>query len=210
MSRAWWGRIIGSWIIGASCWGIGIPVWADVPMLNVEYDEGAPSYGDLPVQRVRPQRITASSTLASEKGAYAPEKAADQNPKTAWCQGTSAAEGKEAWIRYEWNQAQPISVITWTPFYAKSAETLQSNNKIKSMKVDWEGGSGIVRFSRAQWCQDCQLSYPAPYLNWASTTSQAYRLTPWIQFTILEVFPEQKKKDTCLSEIGVQVWTGKR
>ena len=178
---------------------------------EVEYDEGAPSYtqDDLPLKPVKPDVITASSTLPSKSGEYKPGHAADGKAATAWCKGVEG-KGTEEWLRFEFKKPVQVTVLSFVPFYAKNAATLANNNRIKKMKIEMDGGvSGIVEFTDAKWCKDCQLQYPAPLVNFYRKNKTSFIKTTSVTFTILDVYPGSKYNDTCISDIEIQAWTGK-
>lgn len=183
---------------------------ANTIIFSVEYDEGNPSYfrDDLPLKKVRPSKASASSTLASKTHVYAAKNAADGDASTAWCKGV-AGNGYGEWLLYEYDKPVSVTVLEFKPFYAKNNDTLLNNNRIKKMKIDMEGLSGVAEFSDAEWCNDCQLPYPAPLINFMEGFSKQPVKTRWIRFTILEVFSGRKFNDTCISEIGVQAWNRK-
>ncbi len=178
---------------------------------EIEYDEGAPSYtqDDLPLRDVKPDRVTASSTLHSKNGVYDPKYASDGKSATAWCKG-KAGQGIGEWVRFEFKKPLPVTVISFTPFFAKNAAILANNNRIKKMKIEMDGGvNGTVEFSDAKWCNDCQLQYPAPLLNFYEKGNRKFYKTGSIKFTVLEVYQGVKYNDTCISDIEIKAWNGK-
>ena len=182
---------------------------ADTKKFDVEYDEGAPSYGDLPLHDIKPVRVSVSSTLASKNGAYEAKHAADGKPGTAWCKGT-AGNGVGEWLLFEFSKPVPVTVLSFVPFFAKSDATLANNNRIKKLKIEMDGGvSGIVEFTDAKWCKDCQLQYPAPLVNFYKEGRTKFIKTKSIKFTILDVYPGRTYNDTCISDIEVKIWGGK-
>jgi len=178
---------------------------------EVEYDEGAPSYtqDDLPLKPVKPDRVTASSILPSKSGEYKPDHAADGKAATAWCKGVTGT-GAGEWLRFEFKKPVQVTVLSFVPFYAKNAATLANNNRIKKMKIEMDGGvSGIVEFSDAKWCKDCQLQYPAPLVNFYRKNKTRFIKSKSVKFIIMDVYPGSKYNDTCISDIEIQAWTGK-
>jgi hypothetical protein len=186
-------------------------VCAGTAIFSIDYDEGNPTYmeDDLPLKQIKPVRVTASSTLKSNKNSHEPKQGADGNAATAWCEG-SEGNGVGEWLLFEFSKQIPLTVIEFTPFYAKSRETLANNNRIKRMKIEMEGGiSGVVEFMDASWCSDCQLQYPAPYINFHTKKGPRFFKTQWIKFTVLDVYPGRKYTDTCISDIQISEWCGK-
>jgi hypothetical protein len=193
-------------LLGSNCHAA-----AGTLLFAVEYDEGNPSYAqdDLPLTTVKPDRVTASTTLKSKSGAYEAQNAADGKPESAWCKGTEG-DGIGEWLQFQFDKPARVTVLSFTPFYGKSAAVLANNNRIKRLKVEMDGGiSGIAEFTDAKWCSDCQLPYPAPLVNFHQDGGRKFVTTRSIKFTVLEVYSGKKYHDTCVSDIEVMAWTGK-
>jgi hypothetical protein len=167
-----------------------------IEKLRVQYDEGAEGYD--PTAVAKPTNFTASSTLVHGTGSYAAKLAADDDPKTAWCEGKDG-DGIQEWIRFDFGAPTTVKELFFTPFYAKSKSTFESNGRVRGLRIEMEGGyQADLEFRPPSWCgEECQSPYDAPFV----VLTKALK-TRWIKFTILSVY-RGKSGDTCISEIIV-------
>lgn len=154
---------------------------------------------------IKASKITSSSVLEN-KSAYASKNIADGEPRTAWCEGVPGV-GIGEWIRFDFGKAVDIAGFFITPFYAKSKKTLFNNCRIKSLKVEWEGSSYFeVRFNdedpQHTFAPGMQADFSAPYVDFINNPHLNKMVkTTWVKFTILDVYPGKRFKDTCISDV---------
>jgi hypothetical protein len=138
-----------------------------------------------------PSNVKASSTLAPQ-GAYnyKTENLSDDNPTTAWVEG-SPDQGEGQYIEL-------------TNFFPMGDGTVSILNGLQFSKTIWESNSRVKIFKVSSGTKDLfvlelgdvmgvqQFKFPRELLKQGNGA---------IRFTILEVYPGSKWKDTAISEI---------
>jgi len=134
----------------------------------------------------------ASSVLDDNHGRYGLENAIDNNPDTAWSEGSNSdgsGETIEFYTMYG-DFPRPVSVIKSMAFlngYTKSEELFYQNNRVKMINII---GLNIMYKVQLQDVMDYQIiNFPIPIIS------------DWIKIEIERVYQGSKHNDLCLSEM---------
>jgi hypothetical protein len=171
--------------------------WIGAPLsLVYEYD-GIFSEKAFSVEGIAARNVKASSVRKPEGYTFYDEvNAVDQYGDTAWAEGVDG-NGEGEWIRLQFNHMEKISAIVAQSGYWKDWQTLENNNRIKTLEVEFADGKEYI-------------SLPDPILDYASLYySKGYLVnfdkthySDYVTITISEVYPGRQNEDTCLSYIG--------
>jgi len=170
-------------------------------------------------------KVKASSIL-NEKGqsmsTYAPEKAFDNDPKTAWCEGkTDSGIGESIHADIE---PTALSEIFFSPGIIANRNLYNLNNRIKDYELEifTNNGKHIIQkgsfkddFCESEFNMDCKdekcfqerksmCSWGDELFSGKNILIQNGEYVCVIGFTlkIISVYPGLKYNDTCISEIG--------
>lgn len=143
-------------------------------------------------------QLKASSTLAPQgKKGYSASKVCDDDPTTAW------VEGKE-----DYGIGEYLEMEGWKPMsdgeisilngYQASKSVWENNSRVKKMKVSVGGKEiCIIELADVMGVQKFKI----PGLVTSTNTGHKYNMDGPIRFTITEVYPGIKYKDTAISGI---------
>ena len=143
------------------------------------------------------ENIKASSTLAPQgKNAYSASNVCDDDPTTAWVEG-KPDYGIGEFLEMKWvpmNDGE-ISLLNG---YQISKSAWENNSRVKKMKVS-VGGKAlcIIELADVMGVQKFKI----PDLVVPSKNGYQYNIDGAIRFTITEVYPGLKYKDTAISGI---------
>ncbi|HRI60149.1 MAG TPA: hypothetical protein PK228_10515 [Saprospiraceae bacterium] len=158
-------------------------------------------------------KMYASSTLSG--GNYSVDNLLDGNFSTAWVEGQNN-NGTGAWVEFELLPGYELETVAIANGYTKSQETYDNNNRLKSLRVEFEFTSDqsgeteifsdTLSFTDLPWQQitDYNLAGICPIFKdgfeWYMDPVRRVRLT------ILETWPGKKYNDTCISEVLLLGW----
>ena len=141
--------------------------------------------------------IKASSTLPPQgKNTYSASNVCDDDPTTAWVEGKQGY-GVGEFLEMKWIPMSDgeISILNG---YQSSKEVWENNSRVKKMTVSVGGKDFcIIELADVMGVQ----SFKIPGLVTASSKGYEYHIDGPIRFTILEVYPGSKWKDTAISGI---------
>lgn len=133
--------------------------------------------------------VFASKTLVAENYDYSPSNVLDNNLDTAWVEGNDDY-GINEWIELKNQNEEKIQKILLRNGFQESDESYNNNSRIKKLKITFSDNSSIIK-DIADSNDEILID-----LDKIVTTSS-------IKFTILDVYPGSKYKDTCITEIKV-------
>jgi hypothetical protein len=161
--------------------------------------EKAPVRVVLPPAQFGTWVIEASSALAPQAGnTYGPENlvdahAAESPGASAWVEG-AADDGIGEWVEFIFGDdedALTMSTITIANGYGKSREIFLKNNRVKSLRVSYEGGEETVTLQDDEYPKKVRLEAPVR--------------TNWIRLTIAGVYPGSDYRDTAISDLRFDI-----
>ena len=131
-----------------------------------------------------------SETFQGKKLNHYPERAFDSRMETAWVEGAKGdGTGEQISLRSDTGRA--VSGIELVNGYAKSKETYYNNNRVKKILVELSDGSSFT----GELVDNSQELQAVDFGREVKTSS--------LTITLLEVYPGDKYKDTCISEIKI-------
>jgi len=134
--------------------------------------------------------VTLASSVLSG-GNYSHENIWDKNPKTAWVEGNKE-DGIGEFLEYGFFGKEPtINSIGMINGYAKSVETYQNNNRVKTIRVSFGTGESYLFSLRDNEFQMQVFRLPKPIKD-----------VKLLRITIVDVYKGKKYRDTCISEIA--------
>ncbi len=142
-------------------------------------------------------QLKASSTLAPQgKSKYSASNVCDDDPTTAWVEGKSDY-GVGEFLELEWKPMSDgeISILNG---YQASQAVWEDNSRVRTMKVSVGGKDVcIIELADVMGVQKFNIS------GLVNTTEKGheYNMDGSIRFTITEVYPGLKHKDTAISGI---------
>jgi len=156
--------------------------------------------------KIKPSAIKTSSFLKSEdrnyKDKYNGKKAFDGNLNTSWVEGAKGL-GKGQWLEVYFKKPITFYTIAIANGYAKNRSLYNMNAKIKKLKVEItasESHTIIMTFDNIAYPQVSKKTNLFAYLQLSYRGSNVSDVRK-IRFTILDVYPGTKFKDTSISEI---------
>ena len=174
-------------------------VYSDVARLMTEYLAEAA----LPGQYIK--GVRASSTLQSDKdpGRYGPANLLDGRLDTAWCEGVDG-DGVGQSITLDL-QNVAVSSVGLANGYVKSDGIYKGNNRIKTVKMvlldeNGERHEETVELPQREFGQYIPGA-EASIIDWLMDYGDGYFTGTSLTLTIEEVYPGNKYRDTCISEI---------
>ncbi len=142
-------------------------------------------------------QLKASSTLAaSGKKNYSVKNVSDDDPTTAWVEG-KADHGVGEYLEMKWTPMSDgeISILNG---YQASKFTWEENSRVKMMKVSVDGKEVCtIELADVMGVQKFKI----PGLVTPNKNGFDYHVDGPIRFTITEVYPGMKYKDTAISGI---------
>jgi hypothetical protein len=136
--------------------------------------------------------VTASSSLVEKTGAHEPSAALDGVNATAWCKDAKAANG-DSWIEIGFTSPFKLKKLSITPGFARSDATWANNNRLKTVRVSYDGGE-----ARDAALLDRNAAQDILVPSGQGAVSS-------VRVGIGEVYPGKKFKDTCISELSFEV-----
>lgn len=132
-----------------------------------------------------------AEVVQGQKVVYNPERAFDFNRETAWVEGVSG-DGIGEWIAVQSEHEQPLSGIEILNGFAKSRQTYFNNNRVKKILIEFSDGTSIN--AELEDGSDMELQV----IEFGREI-----ITGSLKLTVLDIYPGEKYKDTCISEIRV-------
>ncbi len=132
-----------------------------------------------------------SSILDAQKGnQYGPDNLFDDNPATAWVEGSEGdGVGEAVIIRFP--EPRTVSKLDILNGYNKSRDIFSKNNRVRTIVVvDSAGGRNEVQLSDNG--------------NWQSISLDNSNLLSWIMIEIDTVYRGSKYRDTAISELRIE------
>jgi len=129
-----------------------------------------------------------SEIVGGQNVTYHPANAFDFKRETAWVEG-NPGDGIGEWIAAQSEQEQFLSGIELVNGFAKSKETYYNNNRVKRILIEFSDGTEITENLE----DDLLELQSIDFGHEVKTTS--------LKTTIMEVYPGNKYRDTCISEI---------
>ncbi len=173
--------------------------WGSKP---VEAADGPPNPWTMPFMMCQGPpfldgQLKASSTLAPQgKTNYSASNVCDDDPRTAWVEGNSDY-GIGEYLEMEWIPMSDgeISILNG---YQSSKYVWENNSRVKMMKVSVDGKEVCsIELADAMGVQKFKI----PGLVKTTDKGHEYNIGGPIRFTISEVYPGLKYKDTAISGI---------
>ena len=142
-------------------------------------------------------QIKASSTLAAQgKNNYSVNNVCDDDPTSAWVEG-QPDYGLGEFLELKWIPMSDgeISILNG---YQSSKSVWENNSRVKKMKVSLGGKEvGMIELADVMGVQKFKI----PGLVTSTKKGHEYNVDGPIRFTIAEVYPGLKYKDTAISGI---------
>jgi len=185
------------------------PATADV----VSYGEMVDGYCSMCNTGQMPTIQAKASSMLKEGGqTYSASFVLDENPATAWCEG-SDGDGVGETLTLSFSKPVSVQALEVQGGYFKSGALLRDNGRIKRVKVAIDGNrstevsfsdpskpGSVSRSSGISWLEQITQNPAVVMLGFpedATTTS--------LELTVLETFKGAKHTDTCISGVGVQL-----
>jgi hypothetical protein len=142
----------------------------------------------------RQYTATASSNLKpSGELTYEAANLTDPDPEKAWVEGAEG-DGIGESVTLTMKKPAKASRILLSNGYTKSEETFARNNRVKRLSVSVNGAAPFSAEIPDGLNRECAIDLP-PQAGPVET----------VKLTIAEVYPGSKFKDTCISDIAVEV-----
>ncbi|MBU0596861.1 discoidin domain-containing protein, partial [Patescibacteria group bacterium] len=159
----------------------------NVPGIDLKTKTGGLFGGSGGDDRKDKSTIEASSYLPQEGiYSYTPDLAFDETITTSWVEGDSG-NGKDEWIKFNFDKKQEVNGIGIVPGYGSSEDGYFENNRVKQLRVEFSND-------------------PAEFF----TLSDEYRShdlyfdpvkTDYVRVVIVDIYPGNKYNDAAISEI---------
>jgi hypothetical protein len=134
--------------------------------------------------------INASSYLTEKSIVHEPYRIYDGDKNTAWVEG-KADDGIGEYVLIDFRDKKAVSTINIINGYAKQERLYYSNNRVKTIRIEFENGEGF-EYS----LKDKNMGYQTIKLKEEINTN-------FIKLIIKDVYRGNKYRDTCISEVNI-------
>lgn len=92
---------------------------------------------------IKVKKVTASSVYPSDGSSYYPKYAIDRNSKTAWFPKPVNGTSRGAWIKFEFDDVEPISQIKLINGWTKSRGLYYHNSRVRKTTLTFSNGNTL-------------------------------------------------------------------